>query len=860
MLKRAFSILFPYLLLGTLTLDLKAQTSSIGGVINQYTPIVGLLPCENIIVVENAGAFFVNDTVLIIQMQGAVIDSSNTNSFGQVTIYNNVGNYEYNFVKSVSGNNIELKNKITRTYDIPTGKVQLIRVPYYQNATVISTLSCLPWDGQKGGVLAFNTEDLITLSANITVNGAGFRGGIDPVTVPSSYNCYQNNFYYPVNPDLASGKGESFATISADKSFGKGAIASGGGGGNSHNSGGGGGGNSGSGGFGGYNFEGSPCDNTPFDNRGIGGRSINFSNTDNRILMGGGGGAGHTNNPQAFEARGGNGAGIILITGNRLVSNGFKITANGNDGVACAVPSPQCHEGMGGGGAGGTIVLDISNYTDNTVLDTKGGKGADMVAAGFLKVGPGGGGGGGKIIFSNPAVPANVSVSNSGGINGVATGYSNDPFGATSGATGTNLFNIVFPIDLTPFRPNIDSVRINDLKLSCNEFDFRGLGYVNTNPVASWQWSFGDGGTASTQDAIYSYSNPGPFTVKLVVTDINGCIDSISKLVNPSFLTLDAGPGDTICTASSTQLQSQATGAVSYSWIPAAYLNNPTIPDPQASPPATTLFYLTATNAQGCSQTDSVLVNVRADAGFAVNPPLSTCLNSPVQLSASGGDLYSWTPAGSLSNANISNPNANPLTSTTYTVDITDTLCGLSTSLSTSVQVRPLPVIRASRSNDIDCSVTDSRLNASGALSYHWTPAGSLSNPLSASPLASPLVTTSYVVTGTDGFGCAGKDSVIVKVSADNKALYQMPTAFTPNNDGLNDCYGVKLWGQVLEIEFSIYNRWGERVFYTRNPSACWDGTVKGVPQNPAVFVYMIKARTSCQDHVFRKGTFALIR
>ena len=110
--------------------------------------------------------------------------------------------------------------------------------------------------------------------------------------------------------------------------------------------------------------------------------------------MGGGGGAGHTNNPQAFEARGGNGAGIILITGNRLVSNGFKITANGNDGVACAVPSPQCHEGMGGGGAGGTIVLDISNYTDNTVLDTKGGKGADMVAAGFLKVGPGGGGGG----------------------------------------------------------------------------------------------------------------------------------------------------------------------------------------------------------------------------------------------------------------------------------------------------------------------------------------------------------------------------------------------------------------------------------------------------------------------------------
>ena len=70
------------------------------------------------------------DTVLLIQMKGAVIDTTNTPAFGTVIDYKNAGNYEYNYVKSKSGNIIELKNKLTRQYNIPLGKVQLIRVPY----------------------------------------------------------------------------------------------------------------------------------------------------------------------------------------------------------------------------------------------------------------------------------------------------------------------------------------------------------------------------------------------------------------------------------------------------------------------------------------------------------------------------------------------------------------------------------------------------------------------------------------------------------------------------------------------------------------------------------------------------------
>jgi len=73
-------------------------------------------------------------------MKGAVIDSNNTSAFGTITDYKSAGNYEFNYIKAKSGNIIELKNKLTRSYEIPVGKVQLIRVPYYQKVTITSTL------------------------------------------------------------------------------------------------------------------------------------------------------------------------------------------------------------------------------------------------------------------------------------------------------------------------------------------------------------------------------------------------------------------------------------------------------------------------------------------------------------------------------------------------------------------------------------------------------------------------------------------------------------------------------------------------------------------------------------------------
>ena len=381
---------------------------------------------------------------------------------------------------------------------------------------------------------------------------------------------------------------------------------------------------------------------------------------------------------------------------------------------------------------------------------------------------------------------------------------------------------------------------------------------LNASGAANYSW------TPTSGLSIPTIANPiasPQITTKYYVTGLtsSGCAttDSVVLTVNP--IPVVTKSNDTLI-CSNTSVQLFANGGAQYAWMPSASLNNPNIPNPLASPANNTKYYVTVTNLQGCSKIDSVQVSLRSQNSFSVNPDEEICPLNSIQLSASGGDRYSWSPATSLDNPNIANPFASPLVTTMYSVLITDTVCNNSTILNTSVSVSDLPTITATSSNDIDCSSNQSQLNATGGTQYNWLPAASLNNANIPNPVATPLTTTQYYVTGTDASGCTNIDSVVVNVSASGKSNYLMPNAFTPTNDGLNDCYGIKYWGAILELDLKIYNRWGQLVFQTTDPTKCWDGNFKNKPQNTGVFVYWVKAKTSCENYVFRKGIILLIR
>jgi len=347
-------------------------------------------------------------------------------------------------------------------------------------------------------------------------------------------------------------------------------------------------------------------------------------------------------------------------------------------------------------------------------------------------------------------------------------------------------------------------------------------------------------------------------TYYVTVTNSGGCskMDSVKIGIDPvAFIT--KSNDTTICSMASVRIF--ANGGASYLWSPASSLDNSTSPNPIASPTATTLYKVAIKDIYSCNYEDSVKVSVRNAAIFTVSPDVSVCSGTSKQLQASGGDTYIWSPAVGLDNPNISNPMSTSGASITYTVTIHANTCNETGTLSTNVTVLPLPDVNATSSNDLTCSLGSSQLNATGAANYTWSPATGLNNSNIANPVAAPSNTTIYKVIGKDNNGCANSDTVTVKADFSMNALYLLPNSFTPNDDGINDCFGIKYWGQVDQLDFNIYNRFGERVFHTNNSTVCWDGMYKGQLQEAGAFVYIIKAKTAC-GNVDKKGTVMLLR
>lgn len=350
-------------------------------------------------------------------------------------------------------------------------------------------------------------------------------------------------------------------------------------------------------------------------------------------------------------------------------------------------------------------------------------------------------------------------------------------------------------------------------------------------------------------------------TYTVTGTTARGCTATATSTVNeqPQLLTL--GPKDsTICNGSQAQLY--ASGGNTYSWSPATSLNAPTSPDPVAILSAPTEFYLTVADLNNCPEEDSLFIGIRPQPVFAAPPDETVCSGFGVKLVSKNGPgyIYSWSPAIGLDDPSAPAPIASPGETTTYTLDISDSVCSVyASSFNTEVVVDQGPVVTVKKDNDIDCTVHSAQLHASGALYYNWSPATGLSTASSPDPVASVDSTTTYLVKGTNLNGCYNYDSVTVAVMATGVNTFVVPNAFTPNGDGHNDCFGIQRWGDVQLEEMQIFNRWGVLVFSTQSPSACWDGTFHGQLQPTGAYPYVIRAHTYCGE-ITRTGVLMLIR
>lgn len=200
----------------------------------------------------------------------------------------------------------------------------------------------------------------------------------------------------------------------------------------------------------------------------------------------------------------------------------------------------------------------------------------------------------------------------------------------------------------------------------------------------------------------------------------------------------------------------------------------------------------------------------------------------------------------------------NPTTTTAYTITVySDDGCYSTNYPSVTVTVNPLPIISAFSNTVVNIGQTTS-LNASGGVTYVWSPTNGLSCSTCAPTNARPLENTLYTVTGYDANGCASTNTVFVQVEY-ICGEYFVPNVFSPNGDGVNDF--VNLHNACISTYvLQIFDRWGEKVFETSDPNNSWDGTFRAKPMDTGVFIYQATGFDLKGDPFSVKGNVTLLR
>ena len=463
----------------------------ISGTVNTYyEPAVGTFTAATNIALSNpvgaAASISPGDLVLVMQMQCATIDTTNTANYGagngtgrgytDPSAGCRAGQYEY--VRAGTGSsatNLDLSaSPLVNTYTLNAATAanrktfQVIRVPQFASVSLGGTVTSAYWTGITGGVVAIDvTGNLNMNGAGIDVTGRGFRGAGGAVWNSTTSAATAD---YVITTDILTNvhsmKAEGIAGTPrlvlnaasgvvddlgatwggyANGSQGRGAPGNAGGGGdningNRDNGGGGGGGNGGDGGFGAYGWRNGSWVGITYaadgvDLRGIGGGGFTQRAAD-RLIMGGGGGAGGNNNSSGLNSSGGAGGGVVLIRTGSASGNG-TVQANGLPGK-----TQIANDGGGGGGAAGSVAfISTSGLLGALTINANGGAGGDSNLTGTDAHAGGGGGAGGVVLTS-----AAATINTQGGINGTTNAVDSPPdgprHGASSGAGGVGTTSI----------------------------------------------------------------------------------------------------------------------------------------------------------------------------------------------------------------------------------------------------------------------------------------------------------------------------------------------------------------------------------------------------------------------------------
>lgn len=393
------------------------------------------------------------------------------------------------------------------------------------------------------------------------------------------------------------------------------------------------------------------------------------------------------------------------------------------------------------------------------------------------------------------------------------------------------------------------------------------LRFINTSTIAAdYLWNFGDGSPTTSVASPTHIFQAGEYDVKLIATSNDpasqGCKGSDTSIMhivalpaNKPVITLK----DTLLCHNEpirvTANVSNTTTLTTYRWEPQAAVLSASINSPTAliDPAVSADIKLIASN--GTTECDSASKTMHIAFSNAANLTISPsdtliCPGDTIRLTASGSQDYIWNSDYNIA-AKDDIAKVWPAKNSIYSVSVRD---GNNCHNTVYATVALLENFDVDAGRDIAVKYGEPvRLNGHAPGYFFWHPDVYPSTTLR--PEVRPLKTTTYYLTGRTALGCTATDSVTVYV-----AFVNMPNAFSPNGDGLNDVFKLQLnTKHVKLLDFSIYNRWGNRVFYTGDVEKGWDGTYNNKPADAGVYYYYV-AYTIGEGNYNFKGDLSLIR
>jgi gliding motility-associated-like protein len=413
-----------------------------------------------------------------------------------------------------------------------------------------------------------------------------------------------------------------------------------------------------------------------------------------------------------------------------------------------------------------------------------------------------------------------------------------------------------------------------DVNSECTS-EFVGAAYCPDDTVVNVTAPFGYQGykwydntfsqVLGTQQTISFSPLPVPgttYAVEVIPYNGYGCLDTLyARLEDNLTVSSNAGKDILSCNRDPVPIGANSKPGLSYSWSPVAGLSNPRIANPLAAPDRTTAYVLTTNHdGGGCKNTDTVVVTA------SIIDNSLQLIGSAMYCSDSGDSaILKVKPTQSIQWFKDDNI-INGANQTDYRISQTGEYSALlfnsdGCSITTEKQTITIDDPRQGINYPVQYAVVDLPLDLEARQfgdSVLWSPGTWLNTPTSYTPIFDGLTEQLYTIEIKTNSGCVTVDTQMVKTV--KQVEVYVPTAFTPNSDGLNDFLRPILMGIKEVRRFSIFNRWGQLIFDTKTERPGWNGMLQGSPLSSQAVVWMFEGLGVDNKMYRRKGTSVLVR